>query len=129
MNHLTLRGTFILSCGFFLSNLVFGSADAKILVNPYVRISDVGDVQLAPTAVVADAPWKKRSSGNDKSAPEDNAPKDNSRLPDSYVGTVVGLMFLAGVTFLVTKWPRRRIRKKIYEFGRPKSREHRRRAS
>jgi hypothetical protein len=129
MNHLTLPGTFVLSCCLFLSNAVFGSAHREILVNQYVRNFEVGDVQLAPTAVVADRPSNGQSSENDKSAPEDNAPKDKIRVPDSYVGTVVGLMLLAGVAALMTKWPRHRIRKKIYEFGRRKSREHKRRAS
>jgi hypothetical protein len=129
MNHQTLPGTFALSCCLFLSNAVFGSAHGNILVNHHVRNFEVGDVQLAPTAVVADRPSNGQSSEKDKSAPEDNAPKDKFRVPDSYVGTVVGLMLLAGVAALVTKWPRHRIRKKIYEFGRGKSREHKRRAS
>jgi hypothetical protein len=129
MTYLTLPGMFVLSCCFFLSIPVFGSTDAKILVKHYVRISDVGGAQLATTAVAIDPPSKKRSSESDKSGPEDNAPKENSRVPDSYVGTVVGLMFLAGIALLMTKWPRRRIRRRIYEFGRPKSREYKRRAS
>jgi hypothetical protein len=54
--------------------------------------------------------------------PDDSGtPKQTTTpVPASYVGTVVGLMFLSGVILLMIKLQRRKPRRSIYRYGRPR---------
>jgi hypothetical protein len=99
----------------------FGLPGADVSMKYSVRIADNSAVRLAASTFFADL-------GQQSTPPAKDNPASKLKIqlsPDSYVGAVVGTMFLAGVILLLAKWPRRRVRRNIYRFPRAPRRARR----
>ena len=121
MKILTLSRACLLSCLLLLTNISFALRDADIAMK--YSMGTAVNSAFARTSLLAVLAQQTASP-----AKADSAPQPTTQLPpDSYVGTVVAIMFLAGIVLLLVKWSRRRVRGTVYPF--PRAHGKRRRAS
>ena len=76
----------------------------------------IAGAQSTLVAVLVAPAQDQGTTPDDSSTPK----QTTTPVPASYVGTVVGLLFISGVTLLMIKLQRRKPRRSIYRYGRPR---------
>ena len=121
MEVLTSLNTVVLPCFLLLTHMAFASQDTDASAKYSAGIVRTSSARLAATTLLAEVAQQTASAAKDASPPKPQI----EFAPDSYVGAVVGVMFLAGIVMLLIKWPRRRPRQNVYGFPRAPKRTRR----
>jgi hypothetical protein len=119
MSLITFPKTLVLSCCLLLSGALYGASNKVVLESqrsePTQQVFTAG---LSIASVWA-GPAKHEDDIKDDSKEDTSAPNGKSAsLPDSYVATAAGSMFLAGILLLMSRLQRRKPRRNIYRYGR-----------
>lgn len=106
--------TLVLSCFLLFSSALYAS-------NPVVLESPGSEPtkQVFTAGLSIASVWAGPAKHEDDNTENTSAPKRKSAsLPDSYVATAAGSMFLAGILLLMSKLQRRKPRRNLYRSGR-----------
>jgi hypothetical protein len=115
MSLITFPKTLVLSCCLLLSGALYASNKVMVESPKSEPTQQVFTAALSIASV-----WAGPAKHEDDSTTEDtSAPKAKpAPLPDSYVATAAGSMFLAGILLLMSKLQRRKPRRSLYRSGR-----------
>jgi hypothetical protein len=118
MSLITFPKTLVLSCCLLLSGALYASNKVMVESPKSEPTQQVFTAALSIASVWA-GPAKHEDDIKDDSKEDTSAPNGKSAsLPDSYVATAAGSMFLAGILLLMSKLQRRKPRRSIYRYGR-----------
>jgi hypothetical protein len=116
MSLITSPRTLVLSCSLLLSGALYGASNKVVLESPKSEPTQ----QVFTAGLSIASVWAGPAKHDEDSTTEDTSvPKAKpAPLPDSYVATAAGSMFLAGILLLMSKLQRRKPRRSLYRSGR-----------
>jgi hypothetical protein len=123
MKVLASLNIFVLPCFLLLTHIAFASQGTDASMKYSAGIVRTSSARLAAATLLAEVAQQTASAAKDASPPKPQI----ELAPDSYVGAVVAVMFLAGIVMLLIKWPRRQPPRNVHSF--PHAPKRTRRAS
>jgi len=112
MKFLTSRKILGLFCWFLVATPLFASAHKTVSFQYGKTTANMASVSLALLFGWAAPSKQEVTIADQKSAPQVNT----SSVSNSYVGAVVGTMFLAGVVLMIVKLQRHKPRRSIHRY-------------
>lgn len=115
MNILSSTKAFVLLC-LLAGSPLLASSDTMVSGQQRGAVQPLAAASVASLSAWAAPAKQEQPSDDDTSTPTKKTPA--AMPPDSYLGAVVGTLFLTGMFLLMFKLKRRKPRKSVYRIGR-----------